>query len=175
MHGAGIRGEEEAAAGKQTCQHPQAHLASENFEMRTVFLLHILNTAFHQVQIHRAAEEGHIIATAEEAVSALSKVFLAPALGKPAGANIESDDLGFFGEILLPEPFSLLLCGLGDNHLQTCIVYLLYAHETAQHIEMGLHLMLDEVLIGHHTIKHQGKPRLGITNYLLAPRESCQG
>ena len=113
-----------------------------------------------------------MVAPTDETVSALGEILLEPALGEPAGTYVEGDDLGLLGEGFLPETVGLVQGSFRDGHFQPCIVYLFNPQEFSEHIEMRLHLMLDEMLVGHNSIKKQRKTGLGVPHDVSAPGES---
>ena len=154
VHRAGVRREEERAAPQDSCEHGQADLARK--DVHTLLLLHLRTAFLDERHVGRAAEEGDVIALADEAVGTGGKVAVDPALCLPARADVEGDDLGAGRELLLPKRGGLCLFLRRQHHLEAAVVDGLDADGLFEHVEVTEHLVLDELRrrVGHRAVRH---------------------
>lgn len=182
MHGPGIRREEQAAAPQQPREHRQADLAREDMDARAFFRFHLRHAFVDDGHVGRPAEEGDVIATADELIRTGGKIAVEPAFREPACADIEGYDLGVRLEFPLPEPLCFRFGFRRQPHLEPAVIDGLDANGFLEYIEMAEHLMLDLVLrrIRHGTvrqylIKEPLEARLRIADDTPAAREGRNG
>lgn len=180
VHRAGVRREEERAAPQESCEHGQADLARK--DVHTLLLLHLRTALLDKRHVGRAAEEGDVVALADEAVGTGGKVAVDPALCLPARADVEGDDLGAGRELLLPERGGLCLLLRRQHHLETAVVDGLDPDGLFEHVEVTEYLVLDELLrrVGHRAVRHDLveealEAGLRVADDALAAREGGDG
>ena len=141
MHWPGVVRQKQAATLQERGENRQTDFTGEDMQFLAVFLFHLADAGLHDSKVHRAAKERNMISARNKPIRALGKIAVEPALGHPAGTNIESNHLVLWLKMLLPEPLSILFSLLWQPHFKASIINPVDPNGLLEHIQMGMDLM----------------------------------
>ena len=171
VHGAGIRRDKERTFLEERRKLGERDASREGLQHRMIAMAHLGTAGADEFFIHRPAEEGDTVTFLQKIVGSLCKISVDPALRLPTRANVQGDDLRPGGKGVLPELCRAFCRAFGQPHLQAAVVDALDADGFFQHIEVGMDLMLDRLLVFHDLVKEGGKEGLCIADNAPCTRE----
>ena len=171
VHGAGIRRDKERALSEKCRQLCECDASCKRAKHLVVAMAHLGSAGGNERFVHGAAEEGDAIAFFEKIVRDRREVVIEPTLRLPARTDVQGDDLLPLREGFTPELRGAFFRSVGQPHLETAVVDALDADGFLQHVEVGMDLVLDRLLVFHDLVEKGREKGLCIADDAPCTRE----
>ena len=171
VHRAGIRRDEEHTLLEERREFRERDAPRKGLQHRMIAVAHLGAAGADEFFVHRAAEEGDAVTFFQKIVRRLCKIIVNPALRLPTRADVQGDDLRSRRKGVLPELCRAFFRAFGQPQFQATIVDALDADGFSQHVEVGMDLVLDRLLVFHDLVEEGGKERLCIADDAPCTRE----